>query len=160
MAVFGLADILSIITAITIIFAAGYAAKQFKEIKKSNKLTAFLELLKYLQSEKVREGRRILIELGEKKKNYKKWTKDEEKQAELALHAYNFAGLMTEKGLIEENFVAKNYHHSIVKCWEAAEKWIMDKKKERGWDFLAQIEVLYKKAKEIDEEVKKQTVNI
>ena len=170
MAVCGLSDLLPIITVIIIgitgviiSIAAFYAWKQFKESAKANKLTVFLELIKYLQDQEVRDARKTLIDLGESTKNYKQWTKYEEKQAEIALHAYNFAGLMEDMGLlklIEENFVAKNYHHSIVKCWEAAEKWIMDKKKERGWDFLAEIEVLYKKAKEIDEEVKKQTVNI
>lgn len=135
-----------------IFFAAVFAYKQFKESTKANKLTAFLELIKYIQDEKVREARRVLIEeLGEKKKDYQEWDEKEKKQVEIACHAYNFAGLMEEQGLIKKDFVATNWRRSIVKCWESAQPMIEKYKKEREKDYLDHFKMLYERAKEIDE---------
>ncbi len=137
---------------VVVLVAAIIAILELWQITKSNKLIAFLELIKYIQDEKVREARRVLIgELGVKNKDYKKWSEAEKEQVEIACHAYNFAGLMADHNLIKKDFVARGWRDSIIKCWSTAEPKIMDDRKKRGGNFLDKFKMLYDKAKEIDD---------
>ncbi len=145
---------------VIIYFTARYTANQVEISTKSNKLsakanelTAFLELIKYIQDKEVREARRVLIEeLGVNNKDYEKWGEEEKKQVEIVYHAYNFAGLMEDHGLIKKDFVARGWRDSIIKCWTTAEPMIMEDRKKRGDDFLDKFKMLYDKAKKVDDE--------
>jgi len=143
----------AIITAIVVPLTAYLLYEQLKESTKANKLTATLELIKYIQDKEVREARRVLIEeLGVNNTDYKKWSDAEKKQVAIACHAYNFAGLMEEQGLIKKDFVARGWRDSIIKCWSTAEPMIMEDRKIRGGDFLDKFKMLYDNAKKADDE--------
>ena len=163
MAVYGLPELLSIITAVTIIIAAIYAGMQFKEIKKANKATAFRNYYEYMQREHVRKARGVLINLGKNihKKIFNNWSDEEIKKAEIVCYTYNLAGIMVVERLIDEDLVVKRGHDSIVKCWEAAKPMLEEYrvKQKRGNDFWEDFDTLYDKAKEIEKKVKRSKKN-
>ena len=148
----------NIITAIStafmglvILVAAIVAVRQLKEIRRSRQLDAFTNLIQFVQREDIREARAILME-ELSKKDFTDWSKDEIKQAEKACHTYDSAGIMWLRKYIDRKLdVAKEWHDSIVKCWEAACPMITKYRGERGDDFWYYFEELYKKAKKHEE---------
>lgn len=135
---------MSLATLITLIFAA----LQLKEISRSRKVTAFMDLYQFLQREEIRKARGVLI--GISGKNFIDWSNEEIKAAEKASHTYDVAGMMVSEKLIEEDLVVNERQDSIIKCWEAAKPMIMEYRKNRGEDFWDDFERLYEKAKKIE----------
>jgi len=148
----------SVLTLLVLSITAFFALFHLIEISRARRSTAFLELYKYLQQEYVREARGTLIKLGKKKREYKDWKYYEEKDAEIACHTYDLAGIMVRKKLIEEDLVVNPRLYSITQCWDGAKKWIEEKlreKQKRGKDFWAGFEFLYNRATEIKEKEEK-----
>lgn len=140
-----------------ILATAIIALGQLREIQKSRRSDAFTNLVQFLQREDIREARRILIrELS--KKSFNSWTPDERQKAEMACHTYAAAGMMEEEGYVKKGFIAKEWHNSIVQCWEAAEPMITEYRDDRGKDFWFRFERLYKRAKKYEEALKQKDI--
>ena len=134
--------------ALVILITAIFAVLQLREISRSRKVTAFMNLSQFLQREEIREARRILI--GTSGKNFGDWSKEEIEAAEKACSTYDVAGIMVSKKLIERDLVVNEWRDSIIKCWEAAKPMIEEYRKKRGKDFWDDFEKLYKEAMKIE----------
>jgi len=134
--------------ALVILITAIFAVLQLREISRSRKVTAFMNLSQFLQREEIREARRILI--GTSGKNFEDWSKEEIEAAEKACSTYDVAGIMVSKKLIEKDLVVNEWRDSIIKCWEAAKPMIEEYRKKRGKDFWDDFEKLYKEAMKIE----------
>lgn len=138
------------VMAITILITAIFAYRQLREIKKSRQSDAFMNLIRILQAEEIRQERGFLIQNLSKKK-FVQWTDEEKAQAERVCHTYDTAGLMCLNKHIDSALVLASYHDSIVKCWEAAQPMISEHKKVRGDDVWFGFEKLYGMAKKYED---------
>lgn len=136
-------------TALVVTITAIIALWELREMTKSRKVTAFLEMYKLLQDEKIREARGSLIELGRSGKNFPDWTAEEKKSAETASQAYDMAGMMVNNHLIGKKLIINERRDSIIKCWEAAVPMIKKYQEERGKDFWNDFEKIYYRAKKL-----------
>ena len=134
--------------ALVILITAIFAVLQLREISRSRKVTAFMNLSQFLQREEIRRARRILI--GTSGKSFEDWSEEEIEAAERACSTYDVAGIMVSKKLIEKDLVVNEWRDSIIKCWEAAKPMIEEYRKKRGKDFWDDFEKLYKEAMKIE----------
>ncbi|HEC92311.1 MAG TPA: hypothetical protein ENI51_04860 [Candidatus Atribacteria bacterium] len=137
----------SAFVSLVLLVTAVIALWQLREISRSRKVTAFLELYKFLQDENFRTARRTLIRLSGKK--FKDWSEEEIYEAERACQSYDLAGIMFKHRLIDKALVVDERRDSIIKCWEAAKPMIDEYRKERGKDFWDGFEALYEEAKKL-----------
>jgi hypothetical protein len=129
--------IASILT-ITVVFAY----RQFKEIRQIERVKNTLDLFKFVQQEDYRVARRDLIrKFGNKE--YQDWEEQEKNNAEKAITNYDLAGLYYRKGFIDKDVLIKNWAHSTINCWKAAEDMIIDKRKEYKHSYHPDFEYLY-----------------
>ena len=110
--------------ALVILITAILAVLQLREISRSRKVTAFVDISQFLQREEIRDARGTLIEAS--RKDFKDWSEGEKEAAEKACSTYNVAGIMVVKKLIEKDLVVDEWRDSIIKYWEAAEPMIKE----------------------------------
>ncbi len=140
----------STFVSLVLLTTAVIALWQFREISKSRKVVAFIELYKFLQNEDLRSARRTLIKLYRKGIKFKDWSDDEVREAEKVCQSYDLAGIMLKYKLIDKSVVVNERRDSIIKCWEAAKPMIELYRQERGEDFWDGFELLYREAKKIE----------
>lgn len=132
-------------TGLVIVITATLALLQLNEVSKSRKITAFMNICQFLQSEDIRRARGILIKTSEK--GFKDWSEEEIGAAEKVCSTYDIAGAMVTKKLIEKDLVAYEWRDSIIKCWEAAKPMVNKYRETRGRDYWHSFEKIYKMAK-------------
>lgn len=134
-------------TAFVITITAIIALWELREMTKTRKVSAFIEIYKVLQDEDIRQARRKLIALGKSKKKFSNWTDEEIIAAEKASQTYDMAGIMVNKKLMGKKLIINERRDSIIKCWEAAAPMIKKYQSERGKDFWNDFEKIYYSAK-------------
>ena len=130
--------ILVLITVIVIFF-------QLREMRKATVATAFSNIVSFLQAEKVREARRVLMNISEK--DFTKWTPEQRVNAETACSTFDTVGIMLRTNVINHALVTKEWRFAIIKCWEKAQPMIKSYREERGKDFWDDFEWIYRMAK-------------
>jgi len=133
--------------AVVILCTAIFAVLQLKEVSRSRKVTAFMNLSQFLQQQEIREARGALIQASGK--DLKDWSQDEIKAAEKACSSYDVAGIMVSRKLIERDLIVNEWRDSIIKCWEAAKPMIIEYRRNRGEDFWNDFGSLYEMALKI-----------
>ena len=134
------ANIATTVAMIVAIPATAFALLQLLEMKRSSRLSAFLAVVDFLQAERVREARRILISLKEKK--FDDWTKEECDAADLALRKLNAVAIIVQNHLIPVNYVLPEWENTLILCREAAEPLVRKYRNERGINYWRQLEGL------------------
>lgn len=142
-------------TAFIVLCTAIFAGVQLWEIRKSRNLDTSLTLYNILQKESVRTARRtLLVNIGQnetKRNDFSQWTESETKDAEIACHTYNAAGVLTKLKLVSDDHIIQHWLYSIIDCWEVAQPMIQYYKNVRGVDYWSDFESLYLKAKKLKE---------
>lgn len=130
---------------VLIISVTGYFIyRQLREMRMATIATAFSAIMTFLQDEKVRKARKILMNIT--KDDINNWTTYEKTNAEIACSTYDTVGIMLRKEVINPEMVTAEWRHSIIKCWEKAQPMIKSYRKERGEDFWNDFQWLYKDA--------------
>ena len=110
---------------------------QLQAAREMNRNQNLITITEYLQVESRRKDRRVLIELGRKKKPFATWSKEERYSAERACAAYSFVGLLVRKGMVPEDIALAELRDSAQKCFNAAAPLLTEYRKTRGEDFWA-----------------------
>lgn len=135
------------ITALIILVTGIFAILQLFEMKRTSQVSAFISVVQFLQEERVREARRLLSSLREKK--FEEWTPEEIQVAELVCCRYDIVGIMVDNKLIKKKLIIQEWWRSIIVSWESAQPLISKYKNERGRDFWNNFENLYKEARKV-----------
>ena len=85
----------------------------------------FLALINLLQSEDVREARRIVITVlvG---RSFSDWNEEERRAAAKVCSSYGNAGFVVESGLVPPEFLIENWGPSIRRCYAILRDFIKD----------------------------------
>ena len=88
-------------------------------MRDGNKNQNLLNLIYYMNDERRREDRGIIIELGKLKKPYLDWTKQEKEIAERVCGSFNLIGLSTRQRMCPIDITKKAFRDSALKCYDA-----------------------------------------
>ena len=139
--------ILNIFNTLVIFFTAAFVAWQVKLMQRANKASAFSIILSTLQSEDIREARKIILGSNEP---YSNWTIDLKNNAEKVGQTYDTIGIMLKRGVVPYSYVVEEWHDSIIKSWEKMKDMIHEHRGYRRDDFWDDFETLYNKSVEFE----------
>jgi len=91
------------LSTIIIFVTAIVVFRQLREMKRATVATAFSSIAGFLQSEEVRNTRRVLMRISEQ--DFTKWTDDQIKNAEIACSTYDVFGIMLREEVINHKMV-------------------------------------------------------
>jgi hypothetical protein len=100
------------VSAVIMLVAGILGVWQLIEMKRASQISAFVSIDEFLQEERVREARRILLSL--KSKNFEEWTPEEVHVAELVCSRFDIVGIMIDNRLIKEKLVVPEWRRSII----------------------------------------------
>lgn len=115
-----LALIVSSLALLVAALSAWYAREQVKVAKKADEAQNLLALVDHLQREEVREARAHLLGTLSQK-DYSAWSDDDKLTASRAAAAYDMAGILICRGLVEQDAVLDNWGPNIVRCYEVCQ---------------------------------------
>ena len=106
-----------------------------------------LALVNFLQSEDVREARRIVI-LKLADRNFTEWTEEERRAAAKVCSSYGTAGVVLDSGLVPIHTLIGNWGPSICRSYVILQGYIreMQKPENNGPGYWATFDSLYEKA--------------
>lgn len=102
---------------IAVILAAVYAAKQFKEMRKSTQAQSYTLVITHLQNEEVREARRMVFSL--ENIPFNKWYKNNKarRAAEIVCHTYDAVGQMVRNNFLQRKIIFDSWGPSLRRSW-------------------------------------------
>lgn len=107
----------SIVSSAGVLVTVIIMAIQIKEMRRATYATAFKAIYDMLQSENIRDARRIVL-LQLSNKPLSEWTDDELRAAELVCSTYDSVAIMAKNEMIPVHVIVDNWGDSIYRSWK------------------------------------------
>lgn len=124
---------------------------QIKESRSAIWAASFLEAVKWLQDEKIREARRKVFELGDFDKGLSDWSAEDRKQAEIVCHSYDVVGMMVRWNMVPMEIIVDSWADSIRRLWPICEPLVLERRrKQKAPEFWDDFQWLAVQAEDFD----------
>ncbi|MCJ7449018.1 MAG: hypothetical protein MUO72_15145 [Bacteroidales bacterium] len=123
---------------------------QLWTMRKATRGQNSISIINYLQDEKVRKSREVVLEILSAKP-YSDWTTDEKKEASRVCTSYDLVSILTlEQKLVPPEIIIDNWGPSIVRCYKIVEEHIieMQKPERMGPEYWNDFVKLHRKVKD------------
>lgn len=109
--------VLNIVSLVALPITVVMMIVQIKEMRRSTYATAFKAVYDMLQTDDIREARRIVF-TSLKNKQPSEWSDEEIRAAEKVCASYNAVGIMAMNGMVPTKVVARNWRGTLCRSWE------------------------------------------
>jgi hypothetical protein len=135
------ANVSTVVSSIVLVITLLFGLRQLVEMKRATNLSLFIKILDILQTEDVRNARRIVLS-ALKDKHYTSWMSTEIHEAEKVCHTYNTVGRILRFSACPKHIVIRPARDSILKTWYILKPLVKKYQDERGTDFYEDYEWL------------------
>jgi hypothetical protein len=100
---------------IAVVVSAIFVVRQLIEMRRTTQAQAYTLAVNHLQSEEVRQARRIVFQLDGKP--LESWSKKEKDAAEIVCHTYDAVGQMVRHRLLSKKIIVDSWGPSLRRSW-------------------------------------------
>ncbi len=109
---------------------------------KAERIQGFLASLDRLQSDEVRKARARIFLLRQEGNPVEKWSDDEANAGRLVCNSFDSAAQIVDHLNLSNDLLLKNWGDTIRRAWDVLEPYVIQCRKNDGWDHWSYFETL------------------